>query len=152
MGVVVIDERRRFTYPPDALTRLVADVRTYPDFIPWVKSLTLKLEDADGEAWTGRAVALVGWKSFLERFETRVRSDPAQGLVDVSLISGPFRVLENKWRFQADGQGGALVRFWIKYQFKNPVLQAAATANRTLAANKIIAAFEQEAARRFGVG
>jgi ribosome-associated toxin RatA of RatAB toxin-antitoxin module len=40
------------------------------------------------------------------------------------------------------------VRFWISYQFKNPLLNAAVSANRDRLAEKIMRAFEQEARRR----
>lgn len=149
MAVVVIEVRRRLPFRPEDLHALVSDVRAYPEFIPWVKHLTLKVDSQDGESWTGRASALVGWRAFTERFETLVRSDPGQGRIDVSLISGPFRVLENKWRFVPAEAGGSDVSFWIRYQFKNPILQAAAAVNRELAADKIMGAFTKEAAKRF---
>jgi ribosome-associated toxin RatA of RatAB toxin-antitoxin module len=41
------------------------------------------------------------------------------------------------------------MRFFIRYQFKNPILQAAAAANRELAAHKIMKAFLEEAERRY---
>jgi coenzyme Q-binding protein COQ10 len=52
-------------------------------------------------------------------------------------------------RFEAH-EKGARVRFWISYQFKNPLLQAAAAANRERLAARIMGAFEKEARRRLG--
>jgi len=142
----------RLPYGPRALAELVADVESYPRFIPWVKALTLKRERQDGAAWEGVAEALVGWKAFLERFATRVRADPEAGEVDVALVRGPFKSLTNTWRFRDDGRGGSVVSFDIAYEFKNPILQAVAGMNRERAASKIAAAFEAEARRRFGAG
>ncbi len=78
-----------------------------------------------------------------------MRCEPAKGEVDVSLVSGPFHTLDNRWRFEAHEQG-ARVRFWISYQFKNPVLNAVASANKNRVAARIMAAFENEARRRLG--
>ena len=150
MSAAKITTERRLPFAPRALATLVADVESYPRFIPWVKRLSVKREKQEGDAWEGVAEALVGWKAFLETFATRVRSNPDAGEVDVSLVRGPFKSLSNRWRFADDGKGGAIVRFDIAYEFKNPILQAVAALNREHAANRIMAAFEAEAQRRFG--
>lgn len=150
MARTAIEAERRLAYPPADLCRLVGDVRAYPKFIPWLKSLRVLREAPlpDG-GWDGTAEAVVGWKAITERFATHVRCAPASGEVDVELAKGPFRSLENKWRFADDGAGGALVKFWIAYEFKNPVLQAVVSANRDLVADRIMGAFVAEADRRF---
>jgi coenzyme Q-binding protein COQ10 len=56
-------------------------------------------------------------------------------------------VLENRWRFTSH-EKGAHVRYWIAYEFKNPLLQAAISANKDKLANRIMNAFESEARRR----
>jgi len=151
LSVTIIEAERVLPYAPADLCRMVGDVRSYPRFIPWLKSLHIHNETPlpDG-GWTGVAEAAVGWKAFHVRFSTKVSCAPARGDVDVDLVRGPFKALENRWRFADDGQGGALVKFWIAYEFKLPILQAAASANRDLAAKKIMAAFEAEARRRLG--
>jgi coenzyme Q-binding protein COQ10 len=147
--IATISVRKRLPFRAADLHGLVCDVRAYPRFIPWVKSLTLRIEREDGAGFTGVASALVGWKAFMERFETRVVSDPANGKITVTLVSGPFRHLQNSWRFEDEPVGGAMVAFLIHYQFKNPILQALAGANRDYAGARIMAAFEAEAHRRF---
>lgn len=137
-------------FAPADLCRLVGDVRTYPQFIPFLQSLrVVKEEPRDAGGWEGVAEAMVGWKTIRERFSTTVRCEPAKGEVDVSLVSGPLHALDNRWRFEAH-EKGARVRFWISYQFKNPLLQAAAAANRERLAARIMGAFEKEARRRLG--
>jgi coenzyme Q-binding protein COQ10 len=148
--VTTIQAERRLPYAAADLMALVSDVRAYPDFIPWLKELTVLSEKSDGESTELVARAIVGWRSFVERFTSAVRTNRTEKTVDVGLVDGPFRKLENKWRFADDGQGGAIVKFWIAYQFKNPLLQALASVNRDLAAGRIMAAFEAEAKRRFG--
>ena len=151
MGRTIIEAERIMPYTPDALCRLVADVRAYPQFIPWLKSLKVTREAPLGEAggWEGAAEAIVGWKAFQERFSTTVRSLPEKGEVDVAMLKGPFHSLDNRWRFEPH-EKGARVRFWIGYEFKNPLLQAAVSANRDKLAARIMGSFEQEARRRLG--
>jgi coenzyme Q-binding protein COQ10 len=146
----VIEAERILPYPPADLCRLVGDVREYPQFIPWLMNLRIISEEKrEAGGWEGVAEAIVGWKAIRERFATNVRCEPAKGEVDVSLVSGPFHALDNRWRFEPHGEG-ARVKFWISYQFKNPVLNAIVAANKDRVANRVMAAFEKEAKRRLG--
>lgn len=149
MTATVIEAERRLPYAPHDLCELVGDVRAYPKFIPWILDLKLSGEREHGGVREAVAHVLVGWRAIRERFSTRVRSAPEDGEVDVTLVSGPFRVLENSWRFQPDGQGGSVVRFYVAYEFKSRMLNGLARANRQKAADRIMASFEKEAARRF---
>lgn len=150
MGRTIIEAERIMPYAPDALCRLVGDVREYPKFIPWLKSLRVTKETPlPNGGWEGAAEATVGWKAFEERFSSTVRCAPAQGEVDVAMLKGPFHSLDNRWRFTPH-DNGARVRFWIAYEFKNPLLHAAVNANRDKLANRIMTAFETEARRRLG--
>ncbi|MBL8531903.1 MAG: type II toxin-antitoxin system RatA family toxin [Hyphomonadaceae bacterium] len=150
MSRTTIQAERILPYRPDDLCRMVGDVRAYPQFIPWLQSLRVRSEEPREQGgWEGVAEAVVGWKAIRERFATKVRCEPAKGEVDVALVSGPFHALDNRWRFAAH-ERGAQVKFWISYQFKNPLLQAAVAANRDNVAARIMGAFEREAKRRFG--
>lgn len=150
MAKTHIEAERILPFAPADLCRLVGDVRAYPQFIPWLQSLrVIKEEPRDEGGWEGVAAAVVGWQAITERFSTKVRCEPAKGEVDVALVSGPLHALENRWRFEPHEQG-ARVRFSITYQFKNPLLQAAVSANRDKLAARIMSAFEREARRRLG--
>ena len=151
MTAKTLEAQRRLPYAPEALCRMVGDVRTYPEFIPWIEDLKVTGEHDEGGVREAIAHVRVGWKSLQERFSTKVRCAPAEGEVDVSLVSGPFRTLRNEWRFKPDGTGGSLVKFWIAYDFKNPILNAIVKANRDKVIERIMAAFEAEAARRCAV-
>jgi coenzyme Q-binding protein COQ10 len=150
MTRTTITAERILPYAPAELCRMVGDVREYPKFIPYLQSLRVVNEAAREQGgWEGIAEAIVGWKAIRERFTTNVRCEPAKGEVDVSLVSGPFHALDNRWRFEPCEQG-ARVRFWISYQFKNPVLNAVVSANKDKVAGRIMGAFEKEAKRRLG--
>ncbi len=149
MALAVVETETRLPYQPADLCKLVGDVRAYPRFIPWLKSIRVVEEKRIGEGWEGLAEAEVGWRAIAETFATHVRCSPEEGAVEVKLARGPFRRLENRWRFEHAPQG-ARIKFWIAYEFKNPLLQALAAANRDHAARRILSAFEAEAHRRFG--
>ena len=150
MPRTVIEAERILPYAPEDLCRLVGDVRVYPEFVPFLKTMRVsKEEPRDGGGWQGVAEAEVGWKAITVNFSTSVRCEPAKGEVEVALVKGPLHSLANKWWFRPN-EKGAHVRYWIAYEFKNPVLQAAISANRDKLAGRIMQAFEREARRRLG--
>jgi coenzyme Q-binding protein COQ10 len=151
MTATVIEAERRLPYAPRDLCEMVGDVRAYPSFIPWILDLKISGEREHGGVREAVAHVLVGWRAIRERFSTRVQCAPDAGEVEVRLVSGPFRTLHNRWRFDPDGKGGAVVRFHIAYEFKSPVLNSLARVNRAKAADRIMQAFEKEAARRCAV-
>jgi coenzyme Q-binding protein COQ10 len=69
----------------------------------------------------------VGYGPFRERYTSKVSLDPAARTIDVVEIKGPFRTLENHWRFTPDGEG-CRIDFSIAFEFANPLMQAAASA------------------------
>ncbi|MEZ5996720.1 MAG: type II toxin-antitoxin system RatA family toxin [Hyphomonadaceae bacterium] len=150
MSRTTITADRILPYAPADLCRLVGDVRVYPEFVPFLQSLRVKNEaPLEDGGWRGVAEADVGWKAIRVRFSTAVRCEPAKGEVDVTLDEGPLHALTNRWRF-APHNTGAHVHYWIEYEFKNPILQAAISANKDKLATRIMAAFEKEARRRLG--
>lgn len=144
----------RFTrilpYTPEQLAALVADVRTYPDFVPWVTSMRTwnAREEAPGVDLLD-AEAGVGFSFLRERFSTWVRHDRNVPMVEVGLIRGPFRSLKNRWEFHAD-PGGTRVDFMIDFAFRSRLLDGMLHANFDRAVNALVRCFEAEAARRYG--
>ena len=136
-------------YAPGQMFDLVSDIETYPNFIKWVKALRKSRPRDEGPVHHCVGEAVVGFKGFTERFSTSVAADKDRHTVEVRLVRGPFRKLENDWAFTRTPTGDTQIRFRIDYQFSNPVLAALAVANRDLAVSKIMEAFLREAKRRY---
>jgi len=149
MARTIIEAERVLPYAPEDLCRLVGDVRVYPEFVPFLKRMRIiKEEPREHGGWQGVAEADVGWQAIKVTFATSVRCEPAKGEVEVALVKGPLHSLNNRWWFRPHEGGGARVRYWIAYEFKNPLLQGAISANKDKLASKIMEAFEREAKRR----
>ena len=86
----------------------------------------------------------------MSRFSTDIAADTEARTVEVKLAQGPFKRLRNSWKMTPDGNLGTVIDFFIDYEFKNPVLSLLARANTSLAVNRIMQAFIDEADRRFG--
>ena len=104
-------------------------------------------ESPDESVRIGRA--RVGFSGFSELFATKVTANAIQKRVDVELVDGPLKRLENCWVFHDVGDATD-VEFFIDFEFRNFILRALASANFELAFNKIMSAFIAEADRRYG--
>jgi coenzyme Q-binding protein COQ10 len=96
------------------------------------------------------AEAAVGFAFLKERFSTRVTRNAAERRIDVDLLAGPFRRLENRWAFHDDGQGGSRVEFDIDFQFKSRLLDALLAANFHQAVERLMGCFDARAAALYG--
>ncbi|WP_300529810.1 type II toxin-antitoxin system RatA family toxin [Maricaulis sp.] len=144
-----LTERLRLFHSPEDLFGLVSDVRRYPEFIPQITAMRVSNERTDGAVTDLTAEARVRYKFVTERFTSQVRADAAAHTIDVGFVAGPFRVLENRWRFHALSDGSSLVDFYINAAFRNPVLQMLLDSNRDRAARVLVNRFSAEAERRF---
>jgi len=129
---------------------LVRDVRRYPEFIKWVKKLSVSNEVRSEVSYSCAAEVAVEFKGFGETFSTDVFGNPSTHTIDVKLRRGPFRHLRNRWQFDRYDEQSTRVHFFIDYEFQNPVLRLLARANARIAADRIIEAFRAEAHRRYG--
>ena len=141
---------RVLPYTPDQVFTLVGDVARYPEFVRWINSMDA---DAASEVEPGvttlDAEASVGFSFLKERFSTRVKRDIHRRQIDVSLLSGPFKHLYNRWKFLPHPDGSEIV-FDIDFAFKSILLDAMLKANMSLAVDKLIGCFEDRAKVLYG--
>lgn len=139
--------QRQVNFTPQQMFDLVADVEKYPEFLPLCEALRVRSRSTDAD---GRTVLVAdmecGYKAIRERFTSRVTLDPAQHHILVEYVDGPFRRLENNWRF-VETSRGCDVRFQIAYEFKSRMLQMLVGGLFDKAFRKFAEAFEQRAAR-----
>jgi len=131
-------------YRPDQLFDLVADVGRYPEFLPWCIGARVK-ERSDAHLV---ADLVIGFKVFRERFTSHVALD-RPGHIHVRYEEGPFRYLNNHWKFIPQ-DGGTTVDFYVDFEFRSRILQAAIGVVFNEAVRVMVAAFERRARRVYG--
>lgn len=145
-----VSEQVLIPHAAENLYELVRDIRRYPEFIRWIRSVSVEQEQGSAhEAYSCLGKASVHFKGFDEKFSTYVSADPVARIIEVKLERGPFRHLRNRWQFDPRDDRKTRVHCFIDYEFKNPVLGLLARTNSRLAVDKIIGAFRAEADRRF---
>jgi len=133
-------ETRFVPYPAELMYAVVSDVEKYPQFLPWVVALRV-LSLAENHLTAEMAV---GYGGLRERYTSDIRLDPEMRRVDVAQISGPFKTLENHWRFIPQGEG-CEIEFSIQFEFKSRLLHGVAGAKFEKVMLKMTDAFEVRA-------
>ena len=134
-------ETRLVPYPAGLMYAVVSDVEKYPQFLPWVVALRVLSRRENGMT----AEMAVGYGGLRERYTSDVALDPAQHRIDVVQTKGPFKTLENHWRFTPKGEG-CEVEFSIQFEFKNRLLHGVAGHAFEKVMLKMADAFEARAA------
>ncbi|NLS16033.1 type II toxin-antitoxin system RatA family toxin [Rhizobium sp. P40RR-XXII] len=118
------ETHRPVPHSPDQMFDLVADVERYPEFLPLCEALTIRSrKERDGKTLLV-ADMTVGYKAIRETFTTQVLLNKAERAIDVKYIDGPFKYLDNRWRFTPSENGGCSIDFFIDYEFKSRILGA----------------------------
>ena len=140
------EEQKVLPYPPEFIFDIVADVRKYPDFLPWcVASRVFREKPNDFHA-----DVVIGFKVFRETWTSRVHLDKPNAVL-VDYIKGPMKHLHNEWRFTPHADG-TLVDFVLDFEFENPIMQKVAGALFEEAVHRMVGAFEKRAAELAGEG
>ena len=143
--MTVHSERRIIRHSPQELYDLVANVRSYPEFLPWCMAARIRHEDR----YRLEADLIIGFQMFRERFTSHVDLNPDQLEINVKYAEGPFKYLTNKWRFLPHPEG-CEIDFYVDFEFNSRLLQSVIEALFTEAVRRMVKAFEDRADDLYG--
>ena len=143
-------EIREVGHSPQQLFDLVSDIEKYPEFLPWCIGVRIRERGTAGENKIIVADVLISYKMFRERFRSRVEINPKTRSIDVEYLSGPFRHLDNHWKFEPHG-GGTRVNFAVDFEFKSRMLERMVSGLFDRAVHKVVTAFFDRADELYGV-
>ena len=144
-------ETRTLPYTARQMYDLVADVESYPKFLPWCAAARIRSVTPDGSQEVMDADLVISFKVFRERFTSRVVLDQGAFKIDTEYLDGPFRYMKSNWAFR-DVDGGCEVSFFVDFAFRNIVLQRLIGVVFNEAMQRIVRAFETRAAELYGAG
>jgi coenzyme Q-binding protein COQ10 len=136
---------RRVSHSAADMFDLVADVESYPHFVPLCERLVVR-----GHASaTGKEILVadmtISFKLIRETFTSRVTLDRPNLRISATYLDGPFRYLDNRWSFVPLSDNESIVRFSIDYEFRSRMLSALMGAVFDRAFRKFAEAFEARA-------
>ncbi len=129
---------------------LVADIGAYPEFVPLMKSMVVQSRSRDGDREILLARMTVAYSFLHESFTSRVTLDRPALRIDVAAVDGPFKRLENRWRFEPDGVTACKVHFSIDYEFRSLTLGLLFGVAFDRAFRRFASAFEERADAVYG--
>ena len=139
-------ETRNLPYTPEQLFDLVADVKRYQEFLPWVAATRVR---SDSETLM-IADLVVGFRALKETFASRVNKQRPHS-IEIDYIEGPLKYLHNSWKFRPDGRGGTDVDFCVDFAFKSRIFESLAGQMFDRALRRMTSAFETRAAALYGI-
>ncbi len=143
--MTVIDRSALVGHGAQAMFALVADVESYPQFLPWCDRAVVSLREP------GRTVATlrVDFHGLKQEFTTENLDRPG-ARIDMKLVSGPFRSLEGSWSFIGLGENGCKVELSLRYEFSSAILEKAIGSVFHGIADGLVEAFVRRAAQTYG--
>lgn len=143
-------ETKILPYTPAQMFDLVADIESYPAFLPWCLDCRIIEQHTVKGQQKILASLTIGYKIFRETFTSEVTLDAKGRNIDVRYIRGPFRYLNNHWHFAPVSKDKCEVAFNIDFEFRTPLLQKVMGLFFNEAVRRMIQAFEQRALTLYG--
>ncbi|HUG59013.1 MAG TPA: type II toxin-antitoxin system RatA family toxin [Candidimonas sp.] len=119
---------------------LVADVASYPEFMPWCGGAKVHRHDEKGME-ASVTISIAGMK---QTFTTRNEHD-YPGLITFHLVDGPFSALTGRWEFHELAQDACKVVYIMEYAFSSRTLEAVVGPIFNRIASSFIDSFTQRA-------
>lgn len=132
-------------YTASDMYALVADVESYPDFLPWCSDVDVHMREGN----TVEATLELQRGGLKKRFRTRNSMQPETSM-ELSLVGGPFRHLAGGWRFTPLGEDGSKVALELEFEFDSRALDLVVGAFFEDACNSLVDAFTQRATQVYG--
>ncbi len=138
-------ETKYLPYTAKEMFDLVADISSYPEFLPWCAAARVRKEIQKGVIKQIEADLVISFKVFREKFGSRVILDASKFTIETEYLDGPFRHMQSVWSFNNSEQG-CEVNFNVDFEFKNAMLQSIIGLVFNDAMQRIVRAFERRAA------
>ena len=137
-------EKRFLPYTAEQLFDLVADIERYPEFLPWCVGARILRRDGN----VLKADVIVGFKMLRETFTSKVALNRVEN-IEVEYQKGPFKHLENNWKF-VSVEGGCEIEFFINFEFRSRLLRNIMGPLFGEAVRRMVSAFEARAKAVYG--
>lgn len=131
-------------FSKEELFDLVMDVEKYPEFLPWCAGCRIIEKNNDKII----AELLVRFSNFTESYVSEITFTKPDNIY-VQQISGPFKVLTNKWFFEKEEKNTKII-FEIEFEFKSKIFEKLMGSYFKKASHKMSSSFIKRAGELYG--
>ena len=128
----------------DKLIEFVLDIEKYPEFVPFCQDSKVYERKQKGDLTLIVADLTIGKGPFVDTYKSDVKFNKKDDTIYVTNIDGPLNYLENKWKFQEQGDLTE-VTFDVDFEIKNKFLNILMTKSFQFGLEKIADAFQKRA-------
>ena len=124
---------------------LVADIASYPKFLPWCGGAHLLRREED----VVEAAITIAYRGVHKTFSTRnlLQKDK---MMEMRLIEGPFRRLHGYWRFTSLDERACKVELDLEFEVANRLVAVVLNPVFSTIANQLVDAFHKRAVQLYG--
>ncbi len=132
-------------YSAREMYELVADVESYPQFLPWCCGARIVARDE-----TSTVASLdMAYSALRKSFTTCNRLHPVQA-IEMQLVEGPFKQLHGRWRFDALAQQASRISLDLQFAFANRLTAATLGPVFAQIADTLVDSFKHRAVMVYG--
>ena len=125
---------------PEEAFAIVADVPTYPDFLPWCLDAHILSQEGNQIV----ADLTIGYKAFCHTYRSHVTCTPFS-TIEVRAQEGPLDSLSTQWRFEPQGDHQTLITLHLTLQLRSFLLERALSRVIESGTHRIAQAFQARA-------
>lgn len=145
MAVENIKRSALVAYSAEQMYRLVDDIESYPQFVPYCKSAE-ELSRNDEIVSARLEVAKSG---IAKSFATKNTLTVGQ-CISMELLDGPFKYLKGDWRFTPLADNACKIELDLSFEFSSKLASVAFTSIFNQLIQSMVAAFTDRAAQVYG--
>lgn len=135
------EENKIVNYTKDQMFDLVADIDQYSEFLPWCNNSSVIQRKIINDSEIVIADLEIGYDQFVYTYRSEVTLNLDKSKISVRNLDGPFKYLENNWRFINVDKNKCEIQFDIDFELNISLLDILMKKFFDLAFQKMVEAF-----------
>lgn len=132
-------------YSQEQMFVLVADIASYPAFLPWCSKTEIISTDENQTT----AKLYIAFKGVKQSFTTRNTNSPPDR-IDIQLVDGPFRHLVGRWHFLELADSACKIELMLEFSFASKILEKLVGPVFGMIGNTMVDSFHKRARTLYG--
>ena len=135
------EESKTVNYSKDQMFDLVADIDRYDEFLPWCNNSKIINTSIKDDIKIVIADLEIGYDQFVYTYRSEVKLHKDKSEINVRNLDGPFKYLENNWKFVTVNESECGIQFKIDFELNITLFDILMRKFFDLAFQKMVDAF-----------
>ena len=135
------EESKTVNYSKDQMFDLVADIDRYDEFLPWCNNSKIINTSIKDDIKIVIADLEIGYDQFVYTYRSEVKLHKDKSEINVRNLDGPFKYLENNWKFVTVNKSKCEIQFKIDFELNITLFDILMRKFFDLAFQKMVDAF-----------